>query len=152
MKEIDQIIELSNDPKKDARIKRWEIYQKLRLKSLTALFERSGGILDDLLRIGELEFKGGVCWKCGIQWIEHIVDSNNKYGKYYTPNCECFIKCPNCLTYLYDLQILYEKVEECHNCGFKLWNNKINRPRFGRDYEEFFNSLTEAEKWKERMK
>jgi predicted Zn-ribbon and HTH transcriptional regulator len=92
-------------------------------------------------KLFELEFDGGICFKCGVAWQEREFDNSFMKGKYYVPGCHCFARCPECKSYLYDMHIQYGKVYQCDNCGFDLYNAATDTIRYGEEFESWYNNL-----------
>lgn len=93
-----------------------------------------------------LEFNGGECWTCGEHWKEQRNQATN--GKYYIPDCECFVTCPNCDTPLYDLQHKYNnKLYFCDNCNMQLINTVTNSKRHGKVFKQYFDGLSIRQKY-----
>lgn len=100
-----------------------------------------------------LEFEGGECFICHRYWKIQEFDNHYLAGKYYIPDCNCFIKCPSCESNLYDLQYVYnQKLNHCDNCGWLLLDpdGPIWKKRYGAEFEIFYQDL--PEKTKARMR
>ena len=109
-------------------------------------YEKNSKYKEAFGKLFRLEFEGGECWMCHKPWIRHKFDNQFLAGVYYTPNCDCFIRCPECQTWLYDLQYKYsEKLLYCDNCGFMLLNKVTKTKRYGGEYEIYYNGLSRKE-------
>ena len=61
----------------------------------------------ELITTLQNEFDGGNCPKenCRKAWIRIEFDNLFLAGIYFIPNCDCYIKCPVCKKWLYELQL-----------------------------------------------
>jgi len=103
------------------------------------------------MKLSKLEFEGGACWTCGTHWIEQYFNNPSLAGKYYVPNCDCFVTCPICETPLYDLQFQEKKLTRCDNCHFRLHDPIKKLKRYGRDFKYLYDTSTEYRKHKMRI-
>lgn len=141
----------------EQRLKAWEKFHDSRLRWYQAMYERSNPEVRALLMaFSVLEFEGEHipkgeaiatgCPKCGEVWAKKEIKG---YGAYYVPTCECFIKCPACKRYLYDVQALWgKKLTRCDNCGFHLYNEE-GSARYGEGYDKYMSDIekTNPKRW-----
>lgn len=136
----------------EEREEEWQKVVDGRRRHFDYLYKQSGGTADVFIKLFSLEFDGGYCYNCGVPWEKVEVDNRYSKGSFYQPRCDCFMKCPACKTYLYDLQYTYRRVSYCDNCGFKLLEEIDNKKRYGREFEEWFDELPYKQQQKERFK
>lgn len=92
-----------------------------------------------------LEFEGGHCFLCHKLWKEQLFDNHFLTGRYFIPNCDCFVRCPSCDSELYDLQYVYnQKLKYCDNCNWLLLDPDAPtwKKRYGKDFELYFLGLS----------
>ena len=110
----------------------------------------------ELITTLQNEFDGGNCPKenCRKAWIRIEFDNLFLAGIYFIPNCDCYIKCPVCKKWLYELQLNgYMQPNEngelkCPECKFylKILDNGILKSRHGAGYEKYYDKLNRHDK------
>ena len=124
-----------------ARLKWWENEYKRINKSKYFSAEQKELLSKEIQKMTQLETDGGKCPKCGKDWIEEKFDNIFGSGRYYKPDCQCYFKCPRCKKHLYDLYVTTRLRLNRYTCPVCDWVLLFDgEKRFGRDYENFYDS------------
>lgn len=103
-----------------------------------------------------LELDGGNCTRCHKPWRK--IEFSNPIGKgiYYRPNCDCFYRCPNCDSELFDEMergILQATNHHCPKCKWPLVVDKHRN--WGKEIEEKIQAMRsrpwELWQWKKEL-
>ena len=134
-------------PEQKAQI--WKIIMTGREKYFSELYTKyKNKLFADLFMF---ESTGGPCKTCGVRWLEKTFDNPSLAGRYFVPNCDCFVTCPICDTPLYDLQFQEAKLTRCDNCHFKLHNPVTKTKRYGREFKSLYDTSSEYRKHQIRI-
>lgn len=103
-----------------------------------------------------LEIDGGKCPRCSRNWRR--IEFSNFFGKgfYFRPNCDCFFRCPNCDSELFDEMmrgILKATNHHCPKCKWPLIHD--GKKNWGKEVEAIFhekrNKPWEILQWKKDL-
>lgn len=121
------------------------------------IMDQRGKIAEKAYKLGKKEYAelivresdGGKCPRCNKEWKRIEFKDSNNTRIYYRPDCDCFYRCPNCLTELFDEMmrgILAKTNYYCPDCGWPLV--KDGKKYWGKSWDEWFKEHRKSSPWK----